>query len=108
MTGREPRVKNPSPVSNETEGRDRPSRESPPRSPSRSLSRSPFVFRAAKYTAIGFEFPTTVGAGLVLGYYADEYLGSSPWMVLVLTLLGLAIAFYRLVLLLRHFSAERK
>ena len=100
MTGQDPRVKNSSPVSNETEGGDRPSRDSPPR--------SPFVFRAAKYTAIGFEFPTTVGAGLVLGYYADEYLGTSPWMVLVLALLGLAIAFYRLVLLLRHFSAERK
>ncbi len=83
-------------MSNETEGRDGPSRE------------SPLLFRAAKYTAVGFEFPTTVGAGLVLGYYADEYLGSSPWMVLVLGLLALAVAFYRLVLLLRHFSAERK
>lgn len=69
--------------------------------------KSPVLFRAAKYTAVGFEFPSTVGAGLVLGYYADQYLGSSPWMVLALGLLGLAIAFYRLVLLLRHFSAER-
>ncbi len=70
--------------------------------------KSPLLFRAAKYTAVGFEFPTTVGAGLVLGYYADQYLATSPWMVLVMGLLGLAIAFYRLVLLLRHFSAERK
>ncbi len=66
------------------------------------------LFRAAKYTAVGFEFPSTVGAGLVLGYYADQYLGSSPWGVLVLTLLALAVAFYRLALLLRHFSAERR
>ncbi len=73
-----------------------------------SSPKSPFLFRAAKYTAVGFEFPTTVGAGLVLGYYADQYLGTSPWMVLVMGLLGLAAAFYRLVLLLRHFSAERK
>lgn len=72
-----------------------------------SPRKSPVLFRAAKYTAVGFEFPSTVGAGLVLGYYADQYLGSSPWMVLALGLLGLAIAFYRLVLLLRHFSAER-
>ncbi len=71
-------------------------------------SRGPFLFRAAKYTAVGFEFPSTVGAGLVLGYFADQYLGTSPWMVLVLGLLGLALAFYRLVMLLRHFSAERK
>ena len=70
--------------------------------------KSPVLFRAAKYTAVGFEFPSTVGAGLVLGYYADQYLGSSPWMVLALGLLGLAVAFYRLVLLLRHFSAERR
>ena len=72
------------------------------------MSNSPFLFRAAKYTAVGFEFPTTVGAGLVLGYYADRYLGTSPWMVLVMGLLALVVAFYRLVLLLRHFSAERK
>lgn len=73
-----------------------------------SSRKSPFLFRAAKYTAVGFEFPTTVGAALVLGYYADQYFGSSPWMVLVMGLLGLAVAFYRLVLLLRHFAAERR
>lgn len=72
------------------------------------MSNSPFLFRAAKYTAVGFEFPTTVGAGLVLGYYADQYLGTSPWMVLIMGLLALVVAFYRLALLLRHFSAERK
>lgn len=85
MTGRRPRVRKSCPVSN-----------------------SPFLFRAAKYTAVGFEFPTTVGAGLVLGYYADQYLGTSPWMVLIMGLLALVVAFYRLALLLRHFSAERK
>jgi len=57
---------------------------------------------------VGFEFPSTVLAGLVLGYFADQYLDTSPWMVLVLGLLGLVLAFYRLVLLLRHFAAERK
>ena len=88
-------------MSNETEGGDGPSPNGPP-------SKRPLLFRAAKYTAVGFEFPSTVGAGLVLGYYADQYLGSSPWGVLVLTLLALAVAFYRLVLLLRHFSAERR
>lgn len=69
---------------------------------------SSLLFRAARYAAVGFEFPSTVGAGLFLGYYADQYLDSSPWMVLVVGLLGLVVAFYRLVLLLRHFSAESK
>ena len=96
MTGRSPHVRKSSPVSNGTEGGDA------------SSPKSPFLFRAAKYTAVGFEFPSTVGAGLVLGYFADQYLGTSPWMVLVLGLSGLVLAFYRLVLLLRHFSAERK
>ena len=96
MTGRGPRVSKFSPVSNGTEGGDGAS------------PKSPLLFRAAKYTAVGFEFPSTVLAGLVLGYFADQYLDTSPWMVLVLGLLGLVLAFYRLVLLLRHFSAERK
>ena len=94
MTGRGVHVNKFSPVSNE-------SGDGPP-------PKNPILFRAAKYTAVGFEFPSTVGAGLVLGYYADQYLGTSPWMVLVLGLLGLAVAFYRLMLLLRQFSAEHK
>ena len=73
-----------------------------------SSPKSPLLFRAARYTAIGFEFPATVGAGLALGYYADQYLGTSPWMVLIMGLLALGGAFYRMVLLLRHFSAERE
>ena len=94
MTGHGPHVSKSSPVSNE-------SGDGPP-------PKSPILFRAAKYTAVGFEFPSTVGAGLVLGYYADQYLGTSPWMVLVLGLLGLVVAFWRLVIWLRHFSAEHK
>jgi len=96
LTGPGAHVRKPVSVSDAQDGRDGPP------------EKRPVLFRAAKYTAIGFEFPTTVGAGLVLGHYADSYFGSSPWMVLVLGLLGLVMAFWRLVMLLRHFAREHR
>ena len=69
--------------------------------------RIPVLQKAAKYAAVGLEFPTTVAAGLFLGYYLDEYFGTRPWLVLVVGLLGLVAALYRMVVLLRHFSQDR-
>lgn len=64
--------------------------------------------KTAKYTAIGFEFPTTVAAGLFLGYYLDQYFGTKPWLVLVVGLTAIVLAFYRIMVLLRHFSRDSK
>jgi len=74
----------------------------------KSSSRDPALLKAAKYTAIGLEFPTTVAAGLFLGYYLDQYFGTKPWLVLVVGLAGVVAAFYRMVLLLRHLSRDSK
>lgn len=70
--------------------------------------RSTFLLKTAKYTAVGFEFPTTVAAGLFLGYYLDEYFGTRPWLVLVMGIAGLVVAFYRMIVLLRHLSRDAK
>jgi len=68
--------------------------------------RSPALRKAAKYAAVGLEFPTTVAAGLFLGYYLDEYFGTRPWLVLIMGIAGIAVAFYRMVVLLRHLSRD--
>ena len=34
-----------------------------------------------------------VAVGLAAGYYLDKFLGTSPWMLLVFTLLGIGAAF---------------
>ncbi len=53
--------------------------------------------RAGRFLALGFEFSGAVVGGLVVGYYADDYLGTSPWLLLLLSLVALGGAVYRLI-----------
>lgn len=65
-------------------------------------------FKLAKYVAIGLEFPSTVVGGILLGYFLDLYLDTSPWFVTALTLLAFGGACVRLVQLVKRFSSEDK
>ena len=68
--------------------------------------RDTVLVKAAKYMAIALEFPSTVAAGLFLGYFLDQYFHTKPWLVLVLGLTGIVVGFYRMIVLLRHFSRD--
>lgn len=50
-----------------------------------------------RYAAFGTELALTVIAGVYLGYYADRYLGSDPWLMLLFTLGGFYAAVRRLL-----------
>lgn len=62
--------------------------------------------KAAKYLAVGLEFPSTIIGGLFLGYFLDLYWDTSPWFTTALTLLALVGAFIRLVQCLKRFSDQ--
>ena len=64
----------------------------------------PFLRRAGLYLGVAFELPGTILAGLVLGYFLDRYFNTSPWLLIVFTLLAFAGAFVRLVRWVRFFS----
>ena len=66
----------------------------------------PFA-RVAKYLAIGLEIPSTIIGGLVLGYLIDLQFGTSPWVTVVMAVLGLVGAVYRLLQYLKRFADER-
>lgn len=57
--------------------------------------------------ALGLEFSGAVIGGLVLGHYLDEWLGTTPWMLLVGTFGGLATAVVRIVALTKRFQKIR-
>ena len=59
------------------------------------------------YLGVAFELPGTILGGLVIGYFADQYFNTSPWLLIVLTLLAFAGAFFRLMQWVKFFSAER-
>ncbi len=68
----------------------------------------PGFVKFSKYAAVGLEFPSTVLGGLILGYFLDRYLGTSPWFTVALTLLALVGSFVRLVQMLRRLSEGKK
>ena len=64
--------------------------------------------KAGRFVALGFQFSGSVLGGLVVGYYADVALGTSPLMLTVVTVLAFAGAVYRLLLVLRRTQDEKR
>ena len=50
----------------------------------------------AVYSQIGFTIAACVIVGVLLGKFLDRLLGTSPWLLLVFALLGMAAAFWTL------------
>lgn len=62
--------------------------------------------RAARYSALGFEFAGIVVTGVLAGYYIDQYLGTPPLFTLLLTLGGMGGALFRLLWGLKRFNSH--
>lgn len=73
----------------------------------RQDDKNPFLHRAGLYLGVAFELPGTILGGLVVGYYADVYFGSSPWLLVAFTILAFVGAFMRLIQWVRYFARER-
>ena len=73
----------------------------------RQNNSSSFLQRAGLSLGVAFELPGTILGGLVIGYFADQYFNTSPWLLIALTLLAFAGAFFRLMQWVKFFSAER-
>ena len=53
--------------------------------------------KAARFIALGMEFAGTVVAGVIAGYYLDDWLRTAPLFTLLVTLGGTAGAVTRLI-----------
>jgi F0F1-type ATP synthase assembly protein I len=73
----------------------------------REDTQAPFLRRAGLYLGIAFELPGTIIGGLAVGYFLDQYLGTSPWLLIAVTAVAFAGAFLRLVRWARWFASER-
>jgi F0F1-type ATP synthase assembly protein I len=73
----------------------------------RQENQTPILRRAGLYLGVAFELPGTILGGLVVGYFADDYFGTSPWMLIACTALAFIGAFVRLVHWVRFFARER-
>ena len=57
-----------------------------------------------RYLGFGMEFAATIVAAVAVGYYLDDYLGTSPWLMLLLTVGGMIGAVRRLLWSLKKHS----
>ena len=65
---------------------------------------TPFLRRAGLYIAVGFEVPSTILGGLLVGYLLDRYFDTSPWLLISVTLVAFVGAYVRLVRWVRFFQ----
>ena len=63
------------------------------------------ILRFARGGSLVFEFTGTIGGGALLGWLLDSKLGTDPWLLMALTILGAVGGFYRLIRMLRRFEA---
>ena len=56
-----------------------------------------FIAAFGIYGAVGFQLAFAVVGGLYLGYLADEYFGTSPWLTVIGLTLGSMGGFYNLI-----------
>ena len=73
----------------------------------RQENQTPILRRAGLYLGVAFELPGTILGGLVVGYFADDYFGSSPWLLITCTAIAFIGAFIRLLKWVRVFAGER-
>lgn len=73
----------------------------------RQESQIPFIRRASVYLGVAFELPGTILGGLLVGYLLDNYFGTSPWLLITLTVLAFVGAFIRLVHWISYFTGKR-
>ena len=51
------------------------------------------TYNALNASSVGLEMGLSVGIGLLIGYYMDQWLGTQPWLMLTWLLFGLVAGF---------------
>jgi ATP synthase protein I len=53
--------------------------------------------KLADLSALGLMLPSSIAIGLFAGYYLDKWLGTKPWLLMILTLMGVASGLISLI-----------
>ena len=57
---------------------------------------------ASPYLSLGMQLGMTMAAFAVGGYFLDQLLGTTPWLILVCAILGMVSVFVRLIYIASH------
>jgi ATP synthase protein I len=64
--------------------------------------------QVSRYGSVGLEMGFSVAIGILIGYYLDRWLGTSPWLTLFLLVCGVIAGFKRLYYTLREIEREEQ
>jgi len=53
--------------------------------------------KLADMTSLGMMLPASIAVGLFFGYWLDKWLGTKPWLLMIMTLLGVASGLISLI-----------
>ena len=51
----------------------------------------------AEYSTVGIMFPASIAVGFLIGYGLDRWLNTSPYLMILFTLYGVAAGFWNLI-----------
>ncbi len=70
------------------------------------VPRRPRLRKIVELSSLGLMLPSSIAVGLFFGYFLDKWLGTQPWLLIVLTLLGVASGFLSLFRGLKKYLRE--
>ena len=56
----------------------------------------------AAYSTVGLMFPVSITIGLIIGYFLDKIFKTSPYLLIIFTLYGVAAGFVNLIRVTKH------
>jgi ATP synthase protein I len=58
--------------------------------------------KLAAYSTVGLMFPASIAVGVAIGYFLDKLLKTSPYLLIIFTLYGIAAGFVNLIKVTRQ------
>lgn len=64
--------------------------------------------KLAAYSTLGLMFPASIVVGLFIGYLLDELFNTSPVLLIIFTLYGMAAGFYNFFKIVKKYDKREK
>ena len=62
--------------------------------------------KLAAYSTIGLMFPTSIAVGLAMGYFLDKLFKTSPYLLVIFTIYGIAAGFWNLFKVTKQYDKK--
>jgi ATP synthase protein I len=62
--------------------------------------------KVAEISSLALVLPSSITVGLFFGYWLDKWLGTRPWLLMIMTLLGVASGLINLIRGISKYNKE--